>query len=190
MTTRRRICGVGVVVVALMSSTILTGCATYMAAGKTFRHYNAKLVVALPAGWLRYTPDRSTFVMTRDGLRLESIAIASQRVGKRIAGTERAYSASMLPHEIAELSLGLLAARGDTPNFEVDKIALASVAGQDAYVADAHFIDVTGVPRRVRQYGARVGEYILEFRFVGSEPVYFEKHLPVFESMVASAHLN
>lgn len=168
----------------------LVGCATYSRSADSYRHRKTKLQVALPDDWLRYNPARPVLTLTRDGLRLESISISMTKAGKKIPGTERVYQTQMLPHEIAELSLGLFEGRDDTKNFSIEKIELATVAGKDAYKADAIYIDAQGLPLRLRAYGVVIADYICEFRYVAARPIYFEKYLPVFERIVASASVG
>ena len=90
------------------------------------------------------------------------------------------------PHEIAELSLGLIEARDGTKNFKVERIELANLAGHEGYRAEARFFDAQGLPKRLHAYGVMIGEYVCEFRYVGAEKVYFERYLPVFEEIIAS----
>jgi len=165
----------------------LFGCATYSRMGQSYRHGRTGLEVKLPAGWLRYNPARPACMITRDGLRLDAVTIATTRTGKDIPGTDRVYQSNMLPHEVAELSLGLIEARDDTKNFTVDKIELASVAEHEGYQADARYVDARGLPQRLRIYGTVIADHICEFRYTGAESVYFERYLSEFEETVSSA---
>lgn len=165
------------------------GCATYSGARSPFRHRKTKLKVVVPKGWLRYNPANPTFTMTRDGLRLESITIAMKRIGKKLPDTERVYRANMMPHEVAELSLGLIEARDDTKNFEIQKIELATIVGRDGYLAHARYTDEGGLPMRLRMYGTVIGKYVCEFGYAAAESVYFEKYEKTFEDLVASARI-
>jgi hypothetical protein len=176
-------------VLATLMLAQFSGCATYSRVGESYRHGRTRLEVKLPAGWLRYNPARPAFAMTRDGLRLESITISVTRAGKELAGTDRVYQAKMLPHEAAELSLGLIETREDTKHFSVDKIELATVAGHEGYRADATYVDSQGLPKRLWMYGALITDHLCEFSYTGAESVYFERYLPVFKELVASARV-
>jgi hypothetical protein len=167
----------------------LPGCATYSRVGSTYRPSGTALEVQLPPGWLRYNPARNGFVMTRDGLRLETIALSSARIGKKLPKTERVYRADMLPYELAEVSLGLIEASGAAKNLKTETIELASVAGRDGYRADASYVDEQGLPKQLRMYGLIVGDHVCQMVYDAAKAVYYEKYLPAFEGLVASARV-
>lgn len=173
--------------VALLFS---SGCSTYSAVGKEYRNSRIRLRVPLPAGWLRYRPARNEFVLTRDGLLLEQISIRLSKIGKKLARTKRVYTSGMLAHEIAELSLGVLDGRDDTKNFETEGIDLAKLAGHDGYVADARYATPSGLPMRLRLYGAMIGDYVCELEYAAANDVYYARYLTVFESLVAAAAID
>ncbi len=171
-------------------STTLVGCSTYSRVGQSFRHHQTKLVVTLPEGWLRFNPARPTLSMTHNGLRLERIDVMVTQMGKKLAGTKRVYRPGMLPHEVAELSLGLIEADETTKNFNIKDIQLGSVAGHEGYRAEAAFVDQQGLAKRLRLHGVVIGEHVCEFRYVAAEHVYFDRYAPAFETLVTSARVE
>jgi len=128
--------------------------------------------------------------MTRDGLGLETIEIYIDKVGKKLEGTERTYRADMLPHEIAELSLNLIESLDETNDFQVNGIELATIAGRDAYRADASFKTEGGLRKRLRMYGARIEDHVCEFQYVAEDEVYYDKYIKVFEDMISSVTIG
>ena len=183
----RRTIRLGVLVVFLPVLVVVAGCATYMRADSTFEHRRSGLVVDLPAGWLRYTPARPIYAITRDGLRLEAITISVTKVGEKIKGTERSYRANMLPNEVAELSLGVIEARDVTKNFEVKAIEPAKLAGHDGYQASAAFTDPLGLRKRLLLHGAVINGYVVEMMYEAAERVYFDKYVDAYRKVVSSA---
>jgi hypothetical protein len=173
--------------VYLFPLVIVSGCATYSRVGERYTEPRSKLVVTLPAEWLHYTAAHDEFLMTRDGLRLERIGIRVRRLGTKLPGTERVYQPGMLPLEVAELTLGLMTNVESAKNFTTDKIELAQVAGCEGFRADATFVDEQGLHLRMRLYGVVMPEAVAELRFVGEASVNYDKYLPVFERMMASA---
>ena len=173
---------------ALVCSTT-AGCATYSAVKSPFTHRAAQLRIDLPQGWLRYNPANPALTMTRDGLRLERITVALTHLGKKLPDTQRVFHENMLPHELAMFSLGLIEARDDTVNFEIEKIELAAIAGRDAYLAHARYADDGGLPKRLKMYGTIIGDYVCEFAYEAAELVYFDKYDKIFEDLVASAKM-
>lgn len=123
--------------------------------------------------------------MTRDGLRLEQISIALTKVGHDVPGTDRTYQAGMLPHEIAELSLGLLEPREGTKNFSIETIEVVNVTGHDAYKAEATYVDEGGLPKRLQIVGIMSGEFVCELLYAAADLVCFQKYEPAFEEMLA-----
>lgn len=162
------------------------GCSTYSRTQGVLEHKKAGVRVSLPTDWLVYRPDRPALTLTRDGLRLERITISVTRHGEKAHGTERAYRAGMLPHEIAELSLGILANEEATKNFEIERVEMVSVAGRDGYSAEAVYVDGAGLPMRLRMIGFHAEEHVCELRFVAADAAYFKRYAPVFDAVVAS----
>lgn len=176
-----------ILILSLAALVFSSGCSTYSAVGKEYRNSRTRLRVPLPAGWLRYRPARNEYVLTRDGLLLEQISIRLSRIGKKLPRTKRVYTSGMLAHEIAELSLGVLDAHEDTKNFKIEEIALATLAGLDGYVANARYATPDGLPMRLRLYGAMIGDYVCEIEYAAADDVYYDRYLPVFETLVSEA---
>jgi uncharacterized protein YerC len=166
------------------------GCATYSPVKSPYTQQKCGLEVALPSGWLQFVPAKKCYMMTRDGLRLEAIVIKLTRVNDKIEGTERVYQANMLPQELADLSFGLIKAQEGVKNASLERVERAVVAGQDGYKADATYVDGSGLPVRLRMYGAVVNGYVCEFSYNAADPVYFSKYEKDFESLVASAKVK
>lgn len=173
------------VVAALLLCCI--GCADYARVKSPFKHHKTKLTVAVPSDWWQYRPPAPAYVVTKDGLRLETITIRVRKVGEELPDTERVYQAGMMPNEIAELSLGLLEAKEGTKNFEVKQITTAEVAGHEGYQAEAEYVDDTGLPKRLLIRGALIGEHVCEFIYDAQDRLYFDKHEPAFQRVVSSA---
>ena len=166
------------------------GCSTYSNAGSQFKERHSRLIVPLPQDWLQFNDAEGAFVLTKDGLRLEQVVIRAIEVGNEMEGTARVYQAGMLPNEIAELSLGLMEAEEETKNFEVKDIEATTIAGTDGYLAEAAFVDKSGLPKRAMICGAMFGEIVVELSYVAARDVYFEKYLPAYRKMLNTAHVE
>jgi len=167
-----------------------SGCAAYSSVPKQFKHRRTSLVVNLPSGWLRFRSGTTAYIMTKNGLQLETIEISLRKIGKKLSGTERVFQGSMLPLEIAELSLGLIEASDATKNFKIEEIKLAHIGGQDGYEAVAHYYDTSGLKKRLLIYGMRIDDYICEFTFSAAQEVYYQKYLDVFTKLIDSVTIN
>jgi hypothetical protein len=189
-TTRCRALCLAVVVLAMLSLFGVSGCALYRPVGKAYSHWSSGLQIKLPEKWLQYTQAKSGFVITRDGLRLERITINAIRVGKKLEGTERVYRSGMIPYEAAELTIGRIRNQEQVRNFAVEKIDTASLAGRDAFQVDAAYADEGGLRKRMRVYGAVIGNYFCEIVFEAADLVYFSKYENACQSVVSSAKLT
>lgn len=181
--SRRRFVVMGLAVVLLF---FFSGCGPYVRASKRYSEFSSGLQADLPEGWLQYTEAKNGYTITRDGLRLEKITIRTTRVGKKIEGIDRVYNAGMMPHEVADLSVGLAKAQSEMRSFEIRKIDAARVAGQDGYRVDAVYIDEGGLHKGLRMYGAILGKYVCELVYEAAEPVYFQKYENTFQNIVSS----
>lgn len=161
------------------------GCAIYTPVPAEYRYSDAGIAIPLPDDWLRYRPAKNAYVITRDGLRLERISIRFHQTEAQLDGTERRFRKDSLPHELADISLGLLAARREIRNFQVESIRSATIADHAGFSADARLADEEGLPIRLRLTGALIGDYVIEIEYAAAEAVYFERYLAAFDRLVA-----
>jgi hypothetical protein len=175
---------------ACLPGIVASGCATYQRVDESFAHRDAGLRIDLPADWLRYTPDKASLTLTRDGLELERITIAVHQLDEPLPGTRRAIHADMSPHEIAELLLGLAGHREETKHFVIRRIGLTRVCGREAFRAEADYVTPAGLPARMIAVGFVAGDWVFDLRFIAAAHVYFEKYAPVFDRMLASARVG
>ena len=109
---------------------------------------------------------------------------------RKIPGTERVYRPSMLPQEIAELSLGLTESSDQTKNFEIQNIELADVADYDGYRARAVYVDPVGLRKRLEIVGAPIQNYVCELIYIAADEVYFDRYYEIFADVVSSARVK
>ena len=169
---------------------VISGCGPFVPAPKRYSEFNSGLQVDLPQKWLQFTKAKNGFTITRDGLRLEKITIKTTKVGKKIEGIERVYLPNMLPHEVADLSIGLIKAQPDVKSFEVHKVNAIQLAGQDGYRVDAVYIDEGGLVKRIRMDGAIVGKYVYELIYEAVDQVYFQKYESIYQNIVSSVKIK
>lgn len=174
----------------LLCLVVMAGCATYRPVDNLYTNPQIRLQAQAPQGWQQFTSDRTAYVITRDGLRLEAISVRVVKMGKKLPGTERVYRSDMLPHEIAQLSLGLLESSDGAKNAKVEKVELAKVAGRNGYKAAAVYTDKEGLRKRLCLYGVVIGDSVCEFRYNAAEKAFYGKYLSAFEQMVASAKVE
>ncbi len=176
--------------IAISSLFGLPGCGPYTAAPQRYSESWSGFRVDLPEGWLHCTQDKTGYTITRDGLRLEKITTRVTRIGEKLEGTDRVYNPGMLPHEAAELTVGLLRTSKGASRFEVEHIDTARIGGQDGYRIDAVYVDESGLRKRMRVYGVILGKYVCELVYDAAEPIYFQKHEAEFQAMVSSARVS
>jgi hypothetical protein len=164
------------------------GCSGYTRVPKSYSHFWTGVRADLPDGWVRYNPALPDWVMTRDGLQLENIKISVKRAGSKVEGSERRYQSSMMPHEIAELSLALLKVRDEVNDLEIESIDLVTIAERDGYFARATFEDDRGLTKRLQVFGAMIEGYVCEFWYIAEESIYYDKHRKAFEEIISTVH--
>jgi hypothetical protein len=166
---------------------LTAGCMTYEPAGKAWSSSQAQIETSVPERWLQFTPAKPSYVITRDGLRLEKITIDVTKIGKPLAGTERTYREGMTAREMADLAAGILAGRDDMSGFRVERIEPVTIAGAPGFRVLATFTDPAGLRKRLCLCGAMIRGYVCEFKYESAEQTYFDRYLAEFEKMVTSA---
>lgn len=157
--------------------------------GEVCTHRTTKLTAQLPGDWFVESLDPA-LVTTRNGLRLQQIRITAQPLDEPLAGSERRYTNSMLPNEVAEFTLGLVEAAPGHANFEVERVEFDEIAGADGYRADATFVDAAGLPKRLRVHGAIIANHVIELWYEAAKAVYYDLDEGVFDRMLETVQVR
>lgn len=181
---------------AAIAALATIGCAAYSRVDERYRDDRSGLELELPAGWLRLNAARPDFVMTRDGLRLERVAIDAVDVDHELKETKRVFRSDMTPYDMAELALSLIGADERVREMRLTRIDALRIAGNSGFVADAAFVDPHGLAMRMRLYGAIMPgksngakARAVQVSYAAPATGYFDRFLPVVEQMMSAARV-
>lgn len=175
-----------------MLALLLSACATTWVrvddAGRHYQgdHYN----VTLPAGWLRLESDDS-LVLSKDGILLQSISIQFRPHSKAFEKIEKDSSSSMLPSELAELTIAEFKATQEEglPSLEILHNAPVEIAGHTGFGILLQYKTDSGLRMSMLLRGVvdASGFYLIKY----SAPTlhYFERDRQTYESLTESLQL-
>ena len=176
----------------LISVVLLVGCATgWGRVDDSGRYYKGKYYNAtLPLGWMRMQSGE-TLTLSRDGIDLQRIVIEYRPHDKAFEGIEKSSSESMLPSELAELTIAELKASQDEgwPSLEVLVNEPVKITGHTGYGLHLRFKTDEGLRIDVllRGFVDEDGLYLVMYRAPTLH--YFERDRTVYESIAGSLKL-
>jgi len=178
--------------IALVLALLLSGCAaTWVKVDDAGRHYQGEhYSTTLPTGWLRLESDDS-LILSKDGILLQNIIIQFRPHEKAFEKIEKDSSSTMLPSELAELTIAeFKATQGEgLPSLEILRNAPVELAGHTGF--GIHLRHKTDAGLRVdmllRGVVDESGFYLIKY----SAPTlhYFEHDRQAYESLTESLQL-
>ena len=180
------------VTLVLLLLLLLSGCATTWVkvddAGRRYQdeHYSA----TLPTGWLRLESNDS-LILSKDGILLQYISIQYRPHAKAFEKLEKNSSSTMLPSELAELTIAEFKATQEEglPSLEILHNAPIKLAGYTGF--DIHLRYKTDAGLRIdmllRGVVDESGFYLVKY----SAPTlhYFERDRQTYEYLTESLQL-
>jgi hypothetical protein len=177
--------------VLLLILALIAGCATTWTriddSSRSYRgeHYS----VTLPSGWMRLESS-GNLLLSKDGIDLQRIIIEYHTHDKAFEKLKKTSSASMLPSELAELTLAELEAsqKDGLPSLKVISNSPVGIAGHDGFRLHLSFKTDEGlrIQMLMQGFADSDGYYLLTYR--APTLYYFERDRGVFESVSASFH--
>jgi hypothetical protein len=171
---------------------LLSGCATTWVkvddSGRNYRseHYS----VTLPTGWLRLESD-NTLILSRDGILLQIISIQYRPHENTFEKIEKDSSVTMLPSELAQLTIAELKASQDDglPSLEILSNTPVELAGYTGFDIHLRYKTDAGLRMDVEMRGVvdESGFYLLKY----SAPTlhYFERDRQTYKTLTESLQL-
>ena len=170
---------------------LIAGCATTWTriddANRSYQgeHYS----VVLPTGWMRLESS-GNLLLSKDGIDLQRIIIEYHPHDKTFEKLKKTSSASMLPSELAELTLAELEAsqKDGLPSLKVISNSPVEIAGHTGFLLHLTFKTDDGlrIEMLMQGFADADGYYLLTYR--APTLYYFERDRGVFESVCASFH--
>jgi hypothetical protein len=171
---------------------LLSGCApAWIKVDNAARNYHGEhYSVTLPVGWMRLESDDS-LVLSRDGILLQVISIQFRPHKNTFEKIEKDSSTTMLPSELAQLTIAELKATHENglPSLEILRNAPVELAGHTGF--DIHLRYKTDAGLRMdmamRGFVDNSGFYLLKF----SAPTlyYYERDRQTYETLTESLQL-
>ena len=145
--------------------------------------------VTLPEGWRRYNQVANKVIITRQGLRLQRIAIFRTPIDKKLPFTHKMILPDMLPQEVAEVVIDNLKSNPNISNgvvLENDPVLISGLAGFKFVYA---FRTKDGLDKKGVFYGLLQGDQLYKLVYEAPQRYYFDRDLQTFETTVASFRL-
>lgn len=174
------------------------GCATpqriWIPTDASYAPAGGRYSVDLPAGWMRFgmskTPDG--LLLTRDGMPLEVIAVGVVDPGKPfpIGASKLPMRAEMTPQEAAEVVVDGIESGSGFSGVQVLENAPIDLAGRKGFRVVASYKHSDGLSAGIAVCGVVTPRATYYLMFQAPRRVYFPRHLPEFDRMVASFQLR
>lgn len=180
----------------------LTGCASLTpwvkaTSSKPYQDNARRFTATLPDGWMRCNLF-DYFLLTKDGIVLESIVVERHRVDRKLESTKKRYQVDMSPEEVAGVEVDALRTQPGTGNFELLANEPASVAGQTGFRLEYRF---TYLESGLRIHGILYGlmivgkeseknpekrSWVYGIRYEAPDQYYFDRYKSDFKNFVQS----
>jgi len=178
--------------ITLVLPLLLTGCATtWVKVDDAGKHYQDEYYsVTLPIGWLRLDSNDS-LTLSKDGILLQYISIQHRPHEKAFEKIEKNSSSTMLPSELAELTIAEFKATQDEglPSLEILHNRPVELAGHTGFGIHLRYKTDAGlrVDMLLRGVVDESGFYLVKY----SAPTlhYFERNLQTYNSLTESLKL-
>ncbi len=171
---------------------LLFGCASpgwQMVKTENAQFSGERFFVQLPNGWMSYGEDSDGLLLSRDGVALQFITLNNAPHNEAFAPLDKVSSSSLLPSELAELTIRLLKTQQGMTSIEVFSNRPAEIAGQNGFRLQLGFENQQGLNYQGLLYGFAGTERFYLLSFYATEIHYFSRDLSVFEALVKSFRL-
>jgi len=154
--------------------------------------------VDLPEGWVRRNDApivmgsmaSRDFLMTKDGMLLQTIRIEKLNVDDELRNTKKKFSKGMLPMEAAQVIKDILSSDENFQKFEVVKNVPAKIGGKSGFKAVFKLKTEDGLWLKMVYYGFLEDEWFYGISYTAPQRYYFDRDLKTFETIVKSFKLN
>lgn len=173
----------------LVLTTLLWGCATWVAVEGKYSMSSQNFEAELPNGWRKYNPSRDTLIITKDGLPLQQIQIMRRAIDKELPYTKKKFSKEMLSQEVSEVVIDNIVSNPNIMNQQFIENAPAQIGGYSGVKLVYTYQTKAGLTQKGVIYCFLSGDWCYEILYEAPERYYFAKDLPSFEKVVESFRL-
>ena len=176
------------ILLLIVATLLLNGCAPWIRTGGPYEATGENVSLDLPDGWMRLNID-DYFLITRDGVLLQSILVESINVNDTLKHTKKKFRKGMLPLEASEVIMDNIASNEQVHDFAVKESRSAKVAGKPGFRVAFSYKTVEGLKMQGVVYGLMHAENFYGIKYAAPRRYYFDRDIKTFERVVASAHL-
>ena len=155
---------------------------------KEYKDGARDFAAVLPDGWMRFTMDKY-FLITRDGIALDAIAVERLRTKDKLEFTKKKLTEDMLLMDIAEVETDNYKTNKNINSFTIDEDTPTTIGGQEAFVLKYSYQTRSGLPMKGIHYGFKYKNWLYRVRFEAPVQHYYSQTLPVFEQFVKTFRL-
>jgi hypothetical protein len=179
-------------VISLTTAISLVGCASAVQP-TTGAYSNDTLGVQIetPEGWYQLVDaPRGSIILTKNGISLETITVGRFDLGEKLANSSKRFEAGMTAAEACDVDIDNHQFAPGIDGFKLLNRGTAVVGGHDCYQYSYSYMETSGQPRAVKDYGCIVGTSLYRFHYTAPADQWFPKFLPTFDQFVASARFT
>ena len=177
------------IAVICLVGVILCGCMTWTVMGGPYSKDSLNFEVTLPNDWKKFNPSTKTLLITRDGLRLQQMAITRIATDEDLPFTKKKLSEGMLPQEVADIVIDNFRSNPNIVAQTVIENVPAEIAGYPGFRVEMSFKTDTGLIVNGITYGFLHGDSYYELHYEAVRTHYFSKDEAEFEKVKDSFRL-
>jgi hypothetical protein len=165
---------------------LVGGCATFWApVGGVYTSGSGNYSAVLPEGWMR-AGCAEPVVITRDGVLLQNIQIATTPIDKDLKNIKKKLTAGMRPLEAFEAILDGLSSDQSMLNVTAIESTPVDIGGYPGFRAVLTYRNTNGLKMKTIYCGALFKKSFYSLRYTAAERYYFDKDLETFEKLCKS----
>lgn len=144
--------------------------------------------ISTPDGWMHLSlPDSD--MLSKNGPYLEYMLIQARPLTQPFRFTRQRLSATMLPHEAAELIVDNLRADPMIRGFRLHAVEPATIDGHPGFKLTYGYLDKHGVELKSVYYGVLLPGHFFNLRYTAARRYYFDKEQAAFDQVLDSLEL-
>ncbi len=177
--------------VLFLSVLLLNGCAMVpwvKAPTGEYKDGARKFTAQLPQDWMRYTRAQY-FIMTRDGIVLDSVTVERRKIDEPLAFTKKKFTKSMLINEIADVEIDDYKSGENIFKFNVVSNEPVKIANQDGFRLEYTYETSSGLIKQGIHYGFLYDGMVYRIMYDAAQQYYYKQNLGVFEKFLESFRL-
>jgi hypothetical protein len=171
----------------------LSGCATTSfwttLSGGQFQDQRLNFEATVPQGWVKseITP---YFVITKDGIGLNTIIVIRQTVEAKAEGSQKIFEKNMSPQELAEVEISYLEADKELLKLQCLRNELAHVDGRDSAFLEYKYVTADGLEVKGQSYTFLDGRQVYRVKYEAPQQYYFERYYGNFERFIKTFRIT